>query len=239
MKQMKLTILITLVIVISLISALLIVEIIETVSTENKLEAKRLTIISEPIAQAQYKEMVEEEAWQEAEKIEEEDLIMIVEEATKPKDIVYLEELPLSEDLQEFCQRVCKDYHVSYGILLAFMESESTFREDIGTEQVIGGDSENPSYGYMQIAKVNEEYFMRHYGCDIHTVTGNIEAGAIMLSQLMDRYGDLDMVTMAYKGGEGAAQKWQEEGFRLGACDYIQDRAWYWNKQIELQKEKN
>lgn len=125
-------------------------------------------------------------------------------------------DIALPKELQRFSQDICEDYHLEYALLLAIMETESTFREEVGNETILGGDEGGPRYyGYMQLSLANcvkaEEYAL-----DAHTPEGNIEMAVIILSDLMEVYdNDILMVTMAYKGGEGAARSWRESGYVL------------------------
>ena len=125
-------------------------------------------------------------------------------------------DIGLSKELQRYCQDICEDYHLEYALLLAIMETESTFREDIGNEQVLGGEEGGPRYyGYMQLSLANCVK-AEDYALDAHTPEGNIEMAVIILSDLMEVYDhDILMVTMCYKGGEGAAKSWREQGYVL------------------------
>lgn len=125
-------------------------------------------------------------------------------------------DISLSKELQRFCQDTCESYGLEYAFLLALMETESTFREDIGSEKILGGEEGGPRYyGYMQLS-IENCIKARDYALDAHTPEGNIEMAVIILSGLMEDYdNDILMVTMAYKGGEGAAKSWQESGYVL------------------------
>lgn len=125
-------------------------------------------------------------------------------------------DIALSKELQRYCQDICEDYHLEYALLLAIMETESTFREDIGNEQVLGGEEGGPRYyGYMQLS-IENCMKAKDFAIDAHTPEGNIEMAAIILSDLMNVYdNDILMVTMCYKGGERAAKSWREQGYVL------------------------
>jgi soluble lytic murein transglycosylase-like protein len=138
-------------------------------------------------------------------------------EYRKYEDVKYRYlEIGLSKELQRFCQDICNDYGLEYALLLAIMETESTFREDIGNEHILGGEEGGERYyGYMQLSMANC-IKAKDYALDAHTPEGNIEMGVVILADLMDAYdNDILMVTMAYKGGEGAAKSWQESGYVL------------------------
>lgn len=135
----------------------------------------------------------------------------------------YYESIPLSLVSQISMQKWCDEYHVNYGIALAFMESESSFIKDAN------GDSGN-SIGLMQINSPN----WYRYGLDAHITLDNIQIGVRILSELIEKYGELDAVTMAYKGGEDFADTWIAEGKRLdSACDQIIELTEKWQKFLE------
>ena len=52
--------------------------------------------------------------------------------------------IALKEELQIFTQEKCEEYGVSYPLILALMESESTFLEAIGNERILGGEEGGP-----------------------------------------------------------------------------------------------
>lgn len=146
-------------------------------------------------------------------------------EYRKYEDVKYRYlEIGLSKELQRFCQDICDDYGLEYALLLAIMETESTFREDIGNEQILGGEEGGERYyGYMQLSLANC-IKAKDYALDAHTPEGNIEMGVVILADLMDAYdNDILMVTMAYKGGEGAAKSWRESGYVLPIAYTVMD----------------
>ena len=139
-----------------------------------------------------------------------------------------IEAIPLPDDTQEVFEKACEENKVNYAFALAMMESESTFNPGAV------GDS-GSSVGYMQIKEVNWDRMNDDYDLNVFVPHDNIKAGVIMMHELIDKYGDLDMVVMCYKGGEGAANRWKEEGFRLSACDEIVDRTMYWQSVLDAE----
>lgn len=113
----------------------------------------------------------------------------------------------LPQTLQAFTQEQCVDYNVPYELVLALMESESSFREDIGSERVLGGKEGGPRYyGYMQLSADNCDKAANTYALDAHTPEGNIEMAVLMLSGYLEKYdNNWEYAIMAYKGGEGYA----------------------------------
>lgn len=127
-------------------------------------------------------------------------------------------QIALDEDLQVFTQIKCEEYEVSYPFVLALMESESSFRKDIGEEKILGGEEGGARYyGYMQLSASNCNK-AKDYGLDAHTPEGNIEMGILLLSKYITKYDSIEAVVTAYKAGEGAA----DSGKRLSCGQLIE-----------------
>ena len=153
--------------------------------------------------------------------------------ATELPDIPYKEsyitypEIGLDEELQLFTQQKCDEYEVSYPFILALMESESTFRKDIGSEKVLGGEEGQARYyGYMQLSASNCNK-AKEYGLDAHTPKGNIEMGILLISKYVKKYDSIEGVITAYKSGEGAA----DGGKRLN-CNHLIERMEYFSEIV-------
>lgn len=83
--------------------------------------------------------------------------------------------IALKPELQIFTHEKCDEYGVSYPLILALMESESTFLEDVGNERILGGkEGEARYYGYMQLSSGNIYKAKTEYDLDAHTPEGNI-----------------------------------------------------------------
>ena len=110
------------------------------------------------------------------------------------------------------------------------MESESSFREDIGTERVLGGEEGGPRYyGYMQLSADNCEKAANTYALDAHIPEGNIEMAVLMLSGYLEKYdNDWEKAIMAYKGGEGYADSMISRGEVSGSAIAVTNRACYY-----------
>jgi soluble lytic murein transglycosylase-like protein len=119
------------------------------------------------------------------------------ERTAEVKPPAYIKNIPLSEELQTYTYEKCKEYGVPYNLILAVMQIESGFN----TETV----SKTSDYGIMQINECNHGW-LKKIGVDVMTTRGNIEAGILMLSDLM-KYEDLHLALMAYNHGEAGAQK--------------------------------
>lgn len=152
---------------------------------------------------------------------EDETTTLVMEHKHAEPEAVVLD-IPLSADLQKWCQEKCRQYGVSYSFFLAICESESTF----GLNKV--GDS-GKSIGLMQIRQCN---WNRYDGLDVNDDYDNAEIGIRMLGELVQKYQEADQVIMAYKGGETAMQGWVAEGYKLDCCDILTDRMMYWQERI-------
>lgn len=123
-----------------------------------------------------------------------------------PKEYILSELIPFDDEMQIFIQDKCEEYGVDYAYVLAIIDSESSFRDDIGYEKILGGQAGGARYyGYMQLSKENCKIAETDYGLDAHTPKGNIEMGINLIGIYYNRYLDYDMVTKCYKSGENAA----------------------------------
>lgn len=120
--------------------------------------------------------------------------------------------IPLPSYLIDEVFEDCENYGVPDDIFLALMYTESSFREDIGTEKVLGGEEGGQRYyGYMQLSWDNCER-AKQYGLDAHTPEGNIEMAAMILAEKYDKYGSWEYALAAYKGGDGYADSHKAKG---------------------------
>ena len=153
-----------------------------------------------------------------------------VEEPIKPA--TYIDFIPMDAGYQAILFQAIKEYHVGRGFALALMESESTFDVDAQTTDANG----ITYYGAWQISEVNAYRMKEQYGLDITNPEENLVAGCALLSELITKYGveyGSEYVINAYKGGEGAAKEWYEEGYKLPCCDEITGRAMYWDEVLK------
>ena len=100
----------------------------------------------------------------------------------------------LEEDLQIFTQFICNEYDVPYLLVLALMDTESSFRKDIGES------NSGPYYGYMQLSKRNCD-IAEELGINPYKPRGNIEYAVRYLAGLLDsRNSDIPKAIADYKG---------------------------------------
>jgi len=167
---------------------------------------------AEELKEAMYQKDISESMPELAEKLEElpEEEIDFYELAPEyNEDLEYpILDILLPEDLQIFTQEKCKEYDVDYRLILALMDTESSFRDDIGSEKVLGGTEGGARYyGYMQLSAANCESALKD-GIDPHTRTGNIEAGIRYFSLLLHQHdSDPEKAIAAYKGTSNTESK--------------------------------
>lgn len=124
-------------------------------------------------------------------------------EADKPSYTYY--DIPLSDELQEWAQDLCREYDFPhYDIIIALIEHESSFRETV--------ISATNDYGYMQINQCNHDWLREELGItDFTDGKQNIRCGIHILSDLYHKYEDIGLALMAYNCGEsGAANLWEQ-----------------------------
>lgn len=130
---------------------------------------------------------------------------------------MYFEDIPLTEEEQIALYSKCKSLHLNYWLMIALLESESSYQAD--------AVSDTGAIGYMQIAPCNWERMKDEYGLDATDSKQNLLCGAVMIKELIDKYGTLTQVIMAYKCGETRAQELIEQGVILDCVEEIAIRA--------------
>lgn len=130
---------------------------------------------------------------------------------------MYFEDIPLTEEEQTALYSKCKSLHLNYWLMIALLESESSYQAD--------AVSDTGAIGYMQIAPCNWERMKDEYGLDATDSKQNLLCGAVMIKELIDKYGTLTQVIMAYKCGETRAQELIEQGVILNCVEEIAIRA--------------
>lgn len=157
-----------------------------------------------------------EDEFEEAEKeveeeIEQAELESIIEEGNGEDFDGYLD-IPLSHELQVEVFADCEIYDVPIPLVLALMETESSFRSDIGNEEVLGGEEGGARYyGYMQLS-IENCLKAEEYGLNAHEPAGNIEMGIKILGSLLLDYDEEWEAVTAYKGGVGYLESCKAKG---------------------------
>lgn len=111
---------------------------------------------------------------------------------------------PLTENLQDYIRRLCNDYGVPMSLIIAMIDTESSFVTDV--------ISDTNDYGLMQINEINHDEMYEEYGVtDFLDPYDNVFCGITLISQLYERYQDLHKALMAYNLGiTGASELWEE-----------------------------
>ena len=142
------------------------------------------------------------------------------EDSFEPSDLI-----PLSYEDQISLHHICKLNHVPIAYALAIIETESHF-----DETAVGSCGE---VGVFQINPVNWARFEAQ-DIDVHQMTGNLEAGVMMLREALDAYMEMDKATMVYKCGLGRARELINEGVRLDICDEVSGLTMFYEEVLGL-----
>ena len=195
---------------------------LEDISPENNTDEVPLEEWAEKSKDDKYEEDISEAFPKEALEAmnEEEEEIDFVAAAPLDDGEYPIIDILLPAELQLFTMEKSKEYDVDYRLVLALMETESSFREDIGTEQVIG---KGGYYGYMQLSQYNCTRAAEN-GIDPHTKEGNIEWGIRYLSELLHDYNSDPYKAVA--GYKGASLKSQTVSKVIDRWDYYCEYFW-------------
>lgn len=136
--------------------------------------------------------------------------------------------IPMSEEDQKSLYYICKQNNVPMSYALAIIDSESDFKSD-----AIGSSGE---VGVFQIHPVNWDR-MEDKDIDVHCMTGNLEAGVLMLREALDMYMEMDRATMVYKCGPGRAKELIDQGIKLDICDEVSGLAMYYEELLNYEIE--
>lgn len=113
----------------------------------------------------------------------------------------YAEKGYFPEKMQIYTRCLCKQYDVSYALVLAIIEHESGYVFDAAGD---GGKSK----GYMQIYEAYHIDRMEKLGCnDLMNPYQNVRVGIDFLSYLLKKYGTVQDALAAYNYGEAGARK--------------------------------
>ena len=118
---------------------------------------------------------------------------------------LYLRDIPLSDELQQYTYETATEYGVNYDLMLAIMQTESQFTN------VISDNGED--IGLCQINTINAEWLYTEHGIyNLMDERQNIEACAIILDKLSGQFDDETHVVMAYNLGASKAEKYISSG---------------------------
>lgn len=104
----------------------------------------------------------------------------------------------ISDEIQEYCIEIAKQYGVCPELLMAMIETESSGKPDA---------TNGSCKGLMQISEKWHKDRMERLGVtDIYDSYGNILVGTDYLMELAERYGDIGAVLMYYNGDSNAGK---------------------------------
>ena len=108
-------------------------------------------------------------------------------------------DVPLSYEWQVYTYNLCKEYGVSYEVMLGLMYAESTFRFNA---------SSGVAHGICQIHQCHESYAKSIGISNYKEPEGNIKLGVMFMSgNLKAQNGDYHKALICYNYGSGGAQK--------------------------------
>jgi hypothetical protein len=117
----------------------------------------------------------------------------------------HIDAIPLDPEYQHYIYKASQRHGVQMSLVLGIIERESTFRPFVW-------DPTETCFGLMQIHTINHGWLLEDEGIDALTYPGNIDAGVLMISQLIEKYGDLHRALMAYNHGEAGARRLWRDG---------------------------
>ncbi|MCL2579779.1 MAG: lytic transglycosylase domain-containing protein [Oscillospiraceae bacterium] len=125
-----------------------------------------------------------------------------------PFGFFYLEEVPLSYNLQRYIFERSAQLGLEYELILALIWRESTFR----VEAMNINRNGTQDSGLMQINDVNRGWLYDQHGIyNLMDPHQNIDAGTYMIADLLSRYSE-SYALMAYQLGEGGMRRAVENG---------------------------
>lgn len=130
------------------------------------------------------------------------------------------------EKVQVYTYCICRQYGVSYELVIAMIEHESGYRFDAA------GDDGN-SVGYMQIYESCHEDRMERLGCnDLKNPYQNIVIGVDYLAELLKKYNTEDALAAYNYGAAGARKHLWSNGIHV--YDYNRE---IMNRMKEIEEE--
>lgn len=144
-----------------------------------------------------------------------EDAIAPVRAVAKAAPVSNYYAIPLSNDVQDYMFQECSRYGIPSGLVVAIMETESRF-----TENII---SKTNDYGLMQINACCHEWLHNNLGVtNLLDAKENILSGIFILRYHLDYCnGDLRKALMCYACGAGRAEYYFNQG--IYETEYTRD----------------
>lgn len=130
----------------------------------------------------------------------------------------------LDDELQQAMFEMSEKYEIPVALLLAVAEKESHFNPE--------AVSTTNDYGMMQINTVNFDR-LRKEGIEPLDYKGNIEAGALLLSEAIAKHGEIELALMAYNCGDtGAKRLWEQGIYSTNYSNAIMENYYKWTDYI-------
>lgn len=154
---------------------------------------------------------------------------LVIEETSGPVIItgkkIKCDDVPLTNSELNYLKTLCEDKGIALEYALAIIQSESNFDYDA---KGLAGE-----VGLFQIHPVNFQR-MSELGIDVHTVSGNMEAGVQILSECisLESRDVLSDATMRYKCGINKGNKLIEQGNYLDVCADVNEWTSEWRDII-------
>ena len=199
-------------------------------------ESEKVVFIKGFMAAAIAFDIHEDEQIEDTDKIIESDIILettndsdIIEEAEENKiedslpaiarsgNYIYYD-IPLSNELQEYTEDVCREYNIDEKLVFAIMGRESAYQPDV--------ISDTNDYGLMQINICNHEWMSEKLGItDFLDPKSSILAGVYMLYTVRQYCETETQMIMCYKSGvNGARALWNQGIHSISYTDQIFER---------------
>lgn len=119
---------------------------------------------------------------------------------TTEKLVVHFD-VPLEQDLQNYVFDLCKKNAISPLLIFAIIEQESNYNPN-------ALNASEDCFGLMQIHECN---FTTYNLDEPYNAFENVRVGITILSELLDKYEDVNKALMAYNCGEyGAKRLWKK-----------------------------
>lgn len=127
-------------------------------------------------------------------------------------------DIPLSNELQEYTEDVCREYNIDEKLVFAIMGRESAYQPDV--------ISDTNDYGLMQINICNHEWMSEKLGItDFLDPKSSILAGVYMLYTVRQYCETETQMIMCYKSGvNGARALWNQGIHSISYTDQIFER---------------
>jgi soluble lytic murein transglycosylase-like protein len=129
----------------------------------------------------------------------------VIEPIREEESKAFYFDVPLSNELQDYIRELCDEYEVPMELVMAMIETESSFRADV--------ISKTDDYGLMQINAINHKNLTKKLGVtDFLDPYQNVLSGIYIISGHLDKTdGDIELALMRYnRGATGAKRLWEK-----------------------------